>query len=59
VSSTQAAGERDRARAELLSDEEEAAIWDDFRDWVPMIHVYEGRTDGNIRVLRIRRLEND
>lgn len=55
----QAAGERYRARAELLSDEEKAAIWDDFRDQVPMIHVYEGRTDRNIRVFRIRRLEKD
>ncbi len=55
----QAAGERYRARAELLSDEEKAAIWDEFRAQVPMIHVYERRTDRNIRVFRIRRIEND
>lgn len=55
----QAAGERYRARAEMLSDEEKDAIWDDFRDQVPMIHVYERRTDRNIRVFRIRRIEND
>ena len=36
----QAAGERYRARAELLSDEEKAAIWDDFCDQVPICLLY-------------------
>jgi deazaflavin-dependent oxidoreductase (nitroreductase family) len=53
----QAKGDRYRARAELLSDAEKDAIWDAFLDQVPMIHVYERRTDRNIRVFRLRRVE--
>ncbi|MHA7838581.1 MAG: nitroreductase family deazaflavin-dependent oxidoreductase [bacterium] len=55
----QAVGERYRARAEMLSDDEKGAIWDEFREQVPMIRVYERRTDRNIRVFRIRRAETD
>lgn len=55
----QAVGERYRARAKMLSDDEKEAIWDEFREQVPMIRVYERRTDRNIRVFRIRRTEND
>lgn len=55
----QAVGERYRARAEMLTDDEKEAIWDAFREQVPMIHVYERRTDRNIRVFRIRRVEGD
>jgi deazaflavin-dependent oxidoreductase (nitroreductase family) len=53
----QARGERFRARAALLGDEEKAVVWDAMRAQIPMIHVYEGRTDRNIRVFRLRRLE--
>jgi deazaflavin-dependent oxidoreductase (nitroreductase family) len=53
----QAVGERYRARAEVLSDAEKAEVWERFREQVPMIHVYERRTDRNIRVFRIRRIE--
>jgi deazaflavin-dependent oxidoreductase (nitroreductase family) len=53
----QARGERFRARATLLGDEEKAVVWDAMRAQIPMIHVYEGRTDRNIRVFRLRRLE--
>ena len=55
----QAVGARYRARAEVLSDAEKKDVWDAFREQVPMIHVYERRTDRNIRVFRIRRIEND
>lgn len=52
----QVRGRRYRARAELLSDAEKAEVWDLMRAQVPMIHVYEARTDRNIRVFRIREL---
>lgn len=51
----QAVGERYRARAEVLSDEEKARVWDAIRGVIPMIHVYEQRTDRNIRVFRLVR----
>ena len=50
-------GERFSARAEVLSDEEKAGIWDTIRTVIPMIHVYETRTDRNIRVFRLVRLD--
>ncbi len=50
-------GERYRARARVLTDEEKAAVWDEMRKQVPMIHVYERRTDRNIRVFRLSRVE--
>ncbi len=53
----QAVGERYRARARLLPDEEKEAVWDAIRDQVPMIHVYEQRTDRNIGVFRVSRVE--
>ncbi len=52
----QVAGERFAARAEVLSDAEKAAVWDDVRRAIPQIHVYERRTDRNIRVFRLRRV---
>ena len=57
--SLQLVGERCRARAEVLSDEEKGAVWDEIRTIIPMIHVYEQRTDRNIRVFRLRRLADD
>lgn len=52
----QLVGERYRARAEVLSDAEKGAVWDVIREAIPMIHVYEERTDRNIRVFRLRRV---
>ena len=49
-------GERYRARALLLDDAEKNAVWDLMRAQVPMIHVYEKRTDRNIRVFRLSRI---
>ncbi len=48
-------GERFAARAELLSDAEKQAVWDDVRRAIPQLNVYEKRTDRNIRVFRLRR----
>jgi deazaflavin-dependent oxidoreductase (nitroreductase family) len=54
----QLVGERCRARAEVLTDEEKAEVWDKIREIIPMIHVYEQRTDRNIRVFRLVRTED-
>ncbi len=51
----QMSGERFAARAELLTDPEKAAVWDDVRRAIPQLDVYEKRTDRNIRVFRLRR----
>ena len=47
--------DRFQARAEVLSDEEKEKVWDTIREVIPMIHVYETRTDRNIRVFRLVR----
>ena len=47
-----------RARAEVLSDAEKDAVWDLMRSQIPMIYVYETRTDRNIRVFRLRRVDD-
>ncbi|MEM9178045.1 MAG: nitroreductase/quinone reductase family protein [Myxococcota bacterium] len=47
-----------RARARVLDDEEKAEVWDLMRAQIPMIHVYETRTDRNIRVFRLSRIED-
>jgi hypothetical protein len=41
----------------MLSDAEKNAVWEKMRGQVPMIHVYEKRTDRKIRVFRIRRID--
>jgi len=51
----QTKGDRYAAHAEMLDDACKAAVWDRMREQIPMIHVYEGRTDRNIRVFRLRR----
>lgn len=51
----QVRGERFAARAELLSDGEKRAVWDEIRAAIPQIAVYERRTDRDIRVFRLRR----
>ena len=48
-------GERFKARAELLSDAEKEEVWDEIRAQIPMVHIYETRTDRNIRVFRLVR----
>ena len=53
----QTKGERYAARAEVLDDADKAAVWDLMREQIPMIHVYEQRTDRNIRVFRLRRVD--
>jgi len=53
----QVSGERYRARAQALSDEEKDGVWNEIRAQVPMIHVYERRTDRNIRVFRLSRVD--
>ena len=53
----QARGERFAARAQVLSDAEKAAVWDDIRRAIPQMNVYERRTDRNIRVFRLRRVD--
>jgi deazaflavin-dependent oxidoreductase (nitroreductase family) len=53
----QRAGERFAATARLLSDDEKHAVWEKMREQIPMIHVYESRTDRNIRVFRLTRAE--
>jgi deazaflavin-dependent oxidoreductase (nitroreductase family) len=50
-------GRRFKARAEMLSDEEKATVWEVVKDVVPQIEVYETRTDRNIRVFRLRPIE--
>mgnify|MGYP005727308601 CR=1 FL=1 len=55
----QEVGERYRARAEMLTDAEKDEVWDTIRDIIPMIHVYEKRTDRNIRVFRLVRIDGE
>lgn len=52
----QVRGERFKARARVLTDTEKEAVWGWIRDTIPQIHVYEGRTDRNIRVFRLSRV---
>ena len=53
----QAPGERYAAFAEVLTDEEKAAIWPTVLEVIPQIGIYETRTDRNIRVFRLRPAE--
>ena len=52
----QTRGERFSARAQMLTDAEKRAVWDDVRRAIPQMVVYEKRTDRNIRVYRLRRI---
>ena len=54
----QTQGKSFRARAEMLDDAEKAGIWDEIRRILPMMFVYETRTDRNIRLFRLRPVEN-
>lgn len=54
----QARGRRYAARARVLDEAEKAEVWDTMREQIPMIHVYEKRTDRNIRVFRVSPTEH-
>ena len=54
----QTQGRAFRARAEMLDDAQKALIWDDIRQVLPQMFVYEKRTDRNIRLFRLRPLED-
>ncbi len=50
-------GDRFAARARALTDSEKQAVWDDVRRAIPQMNVYEKRTDRNIRVYRLIRVD--
>ncbi len=50
-------GERFSAVAEVLSDEEKGKVWEQICAAIPQIRIYETRTDRNIRVFRLRRVD--
>ncbi len=50
--------DRFAARAEVLSDAEKDEVWDEIRQAIPQISVYEKRTDRNIRVFRLCRVDS-
>lgn len=52
----QARGERFRARASVLTDDEKARVWPAIKQTIPQMNVYEQRTDRNIRVFRLSRI---
>jgi deazaflavin-dependent oxidoreductase (nitroreductase family) len=54
----QTTGDSFAARAEVLSDAEKGEVWDDVRRAIPQMNVYEKRTDRNIRVFRLRRVDS-
>jgi deazaflavin-dependent oxidoreductase (nitroreductase family) len=51
----QVRGERFAARARMLSDAEKRRVWDEIRQAIPQMAVYERRTDRDIRVFRLSR----
>jgi deazaflavin-dependent oxidoreductase (nitroreductase family) len=53
----QVSGESFTARAAALTDDEKDAVWDDVRKAIPQMNVYEKRTDRNIRVFRLSRVD--
>jgi deazaflavin-dependent oxidoreductase (nitroreductase family) len=53
----QVRGERFRARARVLSDTEKDAVWGEVKQAIPQMNVYEERTDRNIRVYRLSRID--
>lgn len=53
----QSVGESFHARAEVLSDGEKAGIWGQVKETIPMMNVYETRTDRNIRVFHLKRID--
>jgi deazaflavin-dependent oxidoreductase (nitroreductase family) len=53
----QVRGERFAARATVLDDAEKARVWPAIRRVIPQMSIYEKRTDRNIRVFRLRRVD--
>jgi deazaflavin-dependent oxidoreductase (nitroreductase family) len=51
-------GEAFTARAQVLTDAEKEAVWGEIRSAIPQIKVYETRTDRNIRVFRLARVDS-
>ncbi len=49
-------GERFTARARVLTNADKQKVWDDIRQAIPQMKVYETRTDRNIRVYRLSRV---
>ena len=54
----QVRGESFAAQAQILSDAEKKAVWGTICEVVPQIRVYAKRTDRNIRVVRLTRVDN-
>ena len=50
-------GERFDARAEMLNDAKKEQVWASIRQAIPQLNIYEKRTDRNIRVFRLRRID--
>ena len=50
-------GDRFAGRADVLSEAEKRAVWPSLRRAIPQLVVYEKRTDRDIRVFRIRRIQ--
>jgi deazaflavin-dependent oxidoreductase (nitroreductase family) len=48
-------GERFTARAQVLTDSEKEVVWQEIRQAIPQMNVYQTRTDRNIRVFRLVR----
>ena len=53
----QVRGRRMAARARVLSDDEKAKVWPEIKDAIPQMRTYETRTERNIRVFRLDRVE--
>jgi deazaflavin-dependent oxidoreductase (nitroreductase family) len=51
-------GERFTARAQALTDSDKEQIWDEIKQAIPQMNVYEKRTDRNIRVFRLSRVSS-
>ncbi len=54
----QVSGERFTARARVLTDSEKEEVWNEVRRVIPQMNVYEKRTDRNIRVFRLSRVDS-
>ncbi len=50
-------GERFAAQANLLDDMQKERIWPAIKQTIPQMNVYENRTDRNIRVFRLTRID--
>jgi deazaflavin-dependent oxidoreductase (nitroreductase family) len=53
----QVKGERFPAHARVLSAAEKQAVWDEVREAIPQMKVYESRADRKIRVYHLHRVE--